>query len=443
MQTITGATAGYVALSSSDKAEKEVLFLDSGGRPCTLDPHLPMPVRGLSEKAYKTGKTVYDNNFCDSNWMQYTPDVRVTLDNVMFVPLIIQGKVVGVIVLTNKPGGFNDNDARIATGFGETASIALQNSKTLELLENSEMRLSSVVETANDGIVSINSQGKIVLWNKGAERIFGYAADEVYGKDMSFIVPPRYLDGHQQAMNNITATGKLNHEGEALEVSGLRKDGSEFSMELTTAKWEAIDGIFFTGIIRDITERKQVEEALRAEKDFAQSIIQTAQAIVLVLDTKGNIVNFNSFMEEISGYKLEEVRGKDWFGSFVPQHIANRTRTREAFLKSIADIQTLGNVAPIVTKHGRELMIEWHDKTLKDNKGNVVGLLTIGRDVTENMKLEGQLRQAQKMEAIGTLAGGVAHDFNNILTAIIGFATMAQKRIKDDERTKDFIGEVL
>ncbi len=143
-------------------------------------------------------------------------------------------------------------------------SYALESGMLYQILrEDSEIRLSSVVETATDGIISIDSQGKIVLWNKGAERIFGYAADEVYGKDMSFMLPPGYLAAHRQAINNlVTGTSKLKHKGKALEVSGLRKDGRRVPIEITAAKWETKEQAFFTVIIRDITERKLASEAI-------------------------------------------------------------------------------------------------------------------------------------------------------------------------------------
>src|SRR5208283_3051524 len=128
--------------------------------------------------------------------------------------------------------------------------------------------------------------GKIVLWNKGAEQIFGYTANEVYGKDMSFMLPPKYFSAHNQAINNLLTgrTGTLMQKSKALEVSGLRKDGSEFPIELTTAKWETTEEVFFTSIIRDITERKQSEQALRQsheELGKAYADLKAAQAQML------------------------------------------------------------------------------------------------------------------------------------------------------------------
>ena len=104
---LIGASAGYIALLSKDGTENEVLFLDSGGLPCSVDPSLPMPIRGLRAEAYRTGKTVYDNKFSGSEWVKYIPERHVSLENVLFAPLVIEGKAVGLLGLANKPGGFN------------------------------------------------------------------------------------------------------------------------------------------------------------------------------------------------------------------------------------------------------------------------------------------------------------------------------------------------
>ena len=138
---LLGATAGYVALLSKDGSENEVLFLDSGGLPCKVDPSLPMPVRGLRAEAYHTGKVVYCNDFLGSDWINLMPEGHVVLKNVLFSPLTADKKTVGIIGLANKPSGFTERDAQMALAFGEIASVALINSRTLEALEENEKLL--------------------------------------------------------------------------------------------------------------------------------------------------------------------------------------------------------------------------------------------------------------------------------------------------------------
>jgi len=193
-------------------------------------------------------------------------------------------------------------------------------------------------------------------------------------------------------------------------------------------------------IFHDITERKQAEEALRKERDFSQSIINTAQAIILVLNPDGSIADFNPYMEKLSGYSIEEVRGKDWFKTFLPKH--NHQQIKNLFTKAIFGIKTKGNINQIVTRNGEELTIEWFDHTLKNKNGDITGILAIGQDVTERRNIEEQLRQSQKMEAIGILAGGVAHDFNNLLTVIIGNAELALMDISKNESLRKGIEEI-
>ncbi len=143
---LVGATAGYVALLSKNEKENDVLFLDSGNLPCTVDPNLPMPIRGLRGEAYRTGGVAYHNDFTHSKWANLMPKGHVKLKNVLLAPLFIGKKTVGIIGLANKPGGFTERDANMALAFGEIASIALINSRMLETLEKNEKILKAYTE---------------------------------------------------------------------------------------------------------------------------------------------------------------------------------------------------------------------------------------------------------------------------------------------------------
>ena len=186
-----GSAAGYVALLSKDEQTNELLFLDAGGLSCRVDPALPMPVRGMRAEAYHTGKVIYDNNFSESPWADFLPKDHARLDNVLFAPLKIQEKVVGVIGLANKPGGFTDQDAQAAGIFGELAAIALDKLQTAEHLKISEEHFRAVVQTAHDAIISTNLEGRIIFWNRKAEMLFGYSESEVLGRTPDFIIPER------------------------------------------------------------------------------------------------------------------------------------------------------------------------------------------------------------------------------------------------------------
>jgi len=143
---LIGATSGYVALLSKDGTQNEVTFLDSGGLTCTVDPSLPMPVRGLRAKAYKSGKTVFENNFHDSSYTDLLPDGHVKLKNVLFAPLNINGKAVGIIGLANKPDNITEYDVQIASMFGELIAKALDNSYSIDKFSTTEEKIRSNLE---------------------------------------------------------------------------------------------------------------------------------------------------------------------------------------------------------------------------------------------------------------------------------------------------------
>lgn len=145
-----------------------------------------------------------------------------------------------------------------------------------------------------------------------------------------------------------------------------------------------------------IAERIKAEQGLRRERDFAESLIETAPAIVLVLDAEGRIVRVNPYMEEISGYRLEDVQGKDWFSTFLPKR--HREQMRRGFLRAIRKKQRRGEVASIVLKDGREREIEWYDKRIEDIGGNLIGILAIGQDITDRRKLEKEISEISTRE---------------------------------------------
>ncbi len=138
---LLGATAGHVSLLAEEGKESQVLFLEPGGLDCAVDVSLPMPARELRELASRIGSTAYDNDFPGGEWSRLMPEGHARLDNVLFAPLNVDGTTVGLLGLANKPGGFTEDDARMASAFGELAAIALRNSRALESLETSEAAL--------------------------------------------------------------------------------------------------------------------------------------------------------------------------------------------------------------------------------------------------------------------------------------------------------------
>lgn len=171
-----------------------------------------------------------------------------------------------------------------------------------------EERFRAVSQTASDAIITIDISGNILFWNKAAEHIFGYSSDDVIGKPARVIMPERFRDAHRDGFNRVISTGKSDIIGKITEVIGMRKDGSEFPLELSLARWESGEEIFFTGICREITMRKQMEEELR------------------------NL----SLVDELTG--LHNRRG---FLTFAEQHIKIATRMKRELFLFFADLDNM------------------------------------------------------------------------------------------------------
>jgi len=138
MQEPTRRSAGYVALSSADGTENELVFLEAGGLPCTVDPSLPMPIRGLRPRPTGRARWCTTTILPRVNGQTFLPEGHVVIDNVLFAPLVVEGQVVGLLGLADKPGGFDDNDAHLAAAFSEATAVALLNSRNLDRLRDGE-----------------------------------------------------------------------------------------------------------------------------------------------------------------------------------------------------------------------------------------------------------------------------------------------------------------
>lgn len=162
-KNLIGATSGYISLLSKNKNENEVVFLDSGGLPCNVDPELPMPIRGLRGEVYKSLKTLYENDFVKSKWIDFMPDGHVKLSNVLFAPMILDGKAVGLLGIANKPGGFNEDDARLAFAFAELAAVSLTKKNAEDAFHKAYDELKVKFEERNEQNLFINELLKLFI----------------------------------------------------------------------------------------------------------------------------------------------------------------------------------------------------------------------------------------------------------------------------------------
>ncbi len=267
-RNLTGAKSGYVALLNSDGSENEVLFLEAGGMPCTVDPELPMPIRGLRSVAYETGKATYHNDFMNSEWVDFMLAGHVNMKNVMFAPLNIDIKTVGIVGLANKDGDFTEEEAEIVSIFAEYISIALKNSQSRSALEEREKMLDLIFDNSPGIIFVKDRKGRYLKVNKIFHKKFGTTETGVIDQsniDIFAFEEAELLDANDRRAFEMA--GRHRSE-EDIYCGGIKR--TFLSMR------EMMDTDFnpeklLIGIMTDITDQKNNEMDLKkiiTEKEF-------------------------------------------------------------------------------------------------------------------------------------------------------------------------------
>ena len=359
----------------------------------TIVPSAPEALRILELARFDA--IISDYQMPEMDGIEFLKVVRGRGDKTPFIIFTGKGREEVVIEALNSGADFYlQKGGEPKAQFAELAhkirhAVSLR--QTGDDLKESEKKYRRFIEIANEGIWQMDGQFATTFVNQKMAEMLGYTSDEMKGRNVSSFMHPDDLADHTSRMEE-------RREGRAdqYERRFVKKDGTVIWTIVSATALEDPDGTFkgSFAMFTDITERKKAELALRKERDFANSIVGTAQAIILILDTEGHIVYMNPFMEVISGYILEEVKGNDWFETFLPSHTQENTRL--LFRKAIGNTQTRGNVDVIITKDGRERLIEWYDKTLKSAEGSIEGLLAIGQDITERKHAEEALKRNEE-----------------------------------------------
>gem|GEM_PF-674831 len=208
--------------------------------------------------------------------------------------------------------------------------------KAESILNQSETRFRTLVETVNVAIINIDSDGHIVFWNRTAETTFGYSAGEMISKPLDRVMPEIFHSAHQQGLQRVVLTGESHIIGKTVEVTGLRKDGSEFPLALSLATWQVAGDVFFTGIARDISERKQAEEALRKSESSLQAILQSTADGILSVGIENEVLFANERFAEMWRIPQAVLASKD--DSILLQHVLDQLNDPQSFLKMAQEI---------------------------------------------------------------------------------------------------------
>ncbi|MGA2538179.1 MAG: PAS domain S-box protein [Terracidiphilus sp.] len=295
----------------------------------------------------------------------------------------------------------------------------------------SDERYRGLLEAAPDGMVVVNDAGVIVLLNAQVEKQFGYR-DELTGQQVTNIIPNGFAE-RLISDGTRSATEALEQQiGSGIELTGLRKDGTEFSLEIMLSRLMSQDGILVTVAIRDITVRRDAERHLKQMEARYRGLLEAAPDGMVVVNETGVIVLLNAQAERQFGYHRDELLGQN-VTNIIPEGFGARLATDALRTTAEALAQQIGTGIEL---HGRrkdasQFPIEIMLSPLESADGVLVTAAI--RDISERKQLARQLRQSQKMEVVGQLTGGIAHDFNNLLTVIIGNLGLLEILFIDNE----------
>ena len=333
------------------------------------------------------------------------------------------------------------------------ASPALS-AKTLAKAMAETLLSSDLLETLSDALVVVDRDGTMVQVNSQTQELFGYERDELIGQKVEMLVPESYRRQHHDHRENFAQAPKTRRMGADLDLYGRRRNGSEFPVDISLSPVSTENGTFILSAIRDISDRKRIAEELRRANEelyrrtaeqlgeyrsMMALIVDSSEDAIIGRDLHGIITSWNKGAEHIYGYTPEEVIGKH-VSLLAP---SDRPDEIPEILKKTARGESIEHYESVrVTKDGRQLNVSISVSPLRDAKGDIVGASSIARDITAQKRAEGQLRQSQKMEAIGRLAGGVAHDFNNILAIINACTEFLRDRIDPAAEPSHYIENI-
>jgi two-component system, cell cycle sensor histidine kinase and response regulator CckA len=300
-----------------------------------------------------------------------------------------------------------------------------------EKLIQMESKYRGLLEAAPDAMVIVNQTGEIVLLNLQSEKQFGYPRDELLGQKVTNIIPEGFAERLLTHGTGNAGDPIVPQMGTGVELYGRRKDGSDFPIEIMQSPLEGADGILVTAAIRDISERKKRDDDLAR----LAAVVESSDDAIIGMTSEGIITNWNNSAQRIYGYSAAEIVGSSTRILIPPDRFAENTEMMEK-IKRGDKVERCDAVR--VRKDGKTVHVALVDAPIKNAEGQVFGISTVARDLTESRNLEGMLRQAQKMEAVGQLAGGVAHDFNNLLGVILGYTEFLLDRLSpSDPQRKD------
>ena len=289
--------------------------------------------------------------------------------------------------------------------------------------------LQAALQTAVGAIIIIDRQGLIRTLNAAVEKMFGFAGDELIGRNVNVLMPEPFHSRHDGYLRHHLETGERKIIGIGRQVMARRRNGAIFPVHLSVSEFEADGQKFFTGILHDLSEQRS---GGLAEQGLLRAIFNHLPDAVLVVDPQGRITLCNPAVARVFGYAPEELIGKSVATLHETPTEFEGTQEFNERLKGQDPLRL--RAARFRRKSGEAFPAETVATPLHDQDGHFIGVLSLNRDISQQVVQDQALRKSQRMEAIGQLTGGIAHDFNNLLTIITGNLELLEMEIESDEQ---------
>ena len=304
-----------------------------------------------------------------------------------------------------------DSQGRTIKAYGTNQDIT-DRKRAEESLRESEEKLNVMANATLDALIVIDDEGKIVFWNDAAGKMFGYSRDIAISKDLhKLVVPERYYGDFVRGFAKFNETGTGAIIGHTLQMSAIRSNNEEFQVEISIStmkikeKWHAV------GMVRDITEQLQAREIQARLVSQYTAMINTVPALIYIKDKELKYVEVNESFCTLIGKARGEIIGKTVYDVYPPDIAEAQRRLDLIVLNEGKSI--INHEVKVSYFSDEETWISITKVPLKNDEGEIIGLVGMIQDVTEHHKSRNQLIQSDKLAAIGTLAAGVAHEINN------------------------------